>query len=92
MSSGTLDAIRERMKSIQIAAGTGSTEADIVPVLRNGSLPISTPSDAMPLDVYTDDADQAPIHAAVLPVDEKALSGLQARMERLKLGSIDQRF
>lgn len=30
-----------------------------------------------------------PVHSGVLPMDEKALSGLQARMERLKSGSID---
>lgn len=30
-----------------------------------------------------------PVHSGVLPMDEKALSGLQARMERLKSGSMD---
>ena len=30
-----------------------------------------------------------PIHGGVLPLDEKALSGLQARMERLKSGSLE---
>lgn len=29
------------------------------------------------------------MHGGVLPMDEKALSGLQARMERLKSGSLE---
>jgi cytoskeleton-associated protein 5 len=57
VSSGTLDAIRERMKSIQAAANNSE----------NGNTP-----------------------SGVLPLDEKALSGLQARMERLKSGSMEQ--
>ena len=30
-----------------------------------------------------------PVQSTVLPMDEKALSGLQARMERLKSGTIE---
>jgi cytoskeleton-associated protein 5 len=30
-----------------------------------------------------------PVLGGVLPLDEKALSGLQARMERLKSGSLE---
>ncbi|XP_074307660.1 protein MOR1-like isoform X2 [Silene latifolia] len=57
--TGTLDAIRERMKSIQLAASD-------------------------------DTGVENPVHNGVLPMDEKALSGLQARMQRLKSGSFDQ--
>lgn len=58
---GTLDAIRERMKSIQAGATTGTTNFS-----SNGSHSRSSSSG----DVGED----------------KALSGLQARMERLKAG------
>ncbi|KAI3741132.1 hypothetical protein L1987_58799 [Smallanthus sonchifolius] len=86
VSSGTLDAIRERMKSIQLASA-GNPE------------PVNRPM--MHMNVSNEDhesgqlADEAsavnpnPVHSGVLPMDEKALSGLQARMERLKSGSID---
>ncbi|KVH89565.1 hypothetical protein Ccrd_008447 [Cynara cardunculus var. scolymus] len=76
VSSGTLDAIRERMKSIQLASGEPGNRA-----MMNGSEHHeSTEQESNPNPV---------VHSGVLPMDEKALSGLQARMERLKSGSID---
>uniref|UniRef100_A0A7N1A6B8 TOG domain-containing protein n=1 Tax=Kalanchoe fedtschenkoi TaxID=63787 RepID=A0A7N1A6B8_KALFE len=77
---GTLDAIRERMKSIQLAAAGGNPEPTIRPSSQqNGNHPL--PSDRPHLE--------NPMHGGVLPMDEKALSGLQARMERLKSGSVE---
>lgn len=77
ISTGTLDAIRERMKSIQAAAATGNAEAGVRPLIPvNGN---------MHHVVEHASAD----FPAVLPMDEKALSGLQARMERLKNGALD---
>ncbi|XP_020521683.1 protein MOR1 isoform X2 [Amborella trichopoda] len=64
--SGTLDAIRERMKSMQAAAAAGNTEGG-----GGGNVEVTM----MPPNV--------------LPMDEKALSGLQARMERLKSGAVE---
>lgn len=34
-------------------------------------------------------ASENPLQSGVLPMDERALSGLQARMERLKSGTIE---
>lgn len=80
VSSGTLDAIRERMKSIQLAAAGGGNhpEAGNKPLMYvNGNL-----SHASGVTVEG-------VQTAVHPMDEKALSGLQARMERLKSGSME---
>lgn len=76
VTSGTLDAIRERMKSMQLAAG-GNMDSGIRPeneTYNNGQI----------LQTADDRVSENP---GVLPMDEKALSGLQARMERLKTGS-----
>ena len=88
MTSGTLDAIRERMKSMQLAAATGNPDPGSRPLmsmnenLNNGlSSQILHASDSMGME--------NPLHSGVLPMDEKALSGLQARMERLKSGSLE---
>uniref|UniRef100_A0A7N0ZV85 Protein MOR1 n=1 Tax=Kalanchoe fedtschenkoi TaxID=63787 RepID=A0A7N0ZV85_KALFE len=79
-SSGSLDAIRERMKSIQLAAAGGIPEPTIRSSTQvNGIQPL--PSDCPHLE--------NPMHGGILPMDEKALSGLQARMERLKGGSVE---
>lgn len=68
VSGGTLDAIRERMKSMQIAAAGGNADS--------GS--------------RTDGENHHPgLDNPVHPMDEKALSGLQARMERLKSGTLE---
>ena len=64
---GTLDAIRERMKSIQ-AGATGTTVSHSSTFSSNGSMSHSRSSS-------TGDVGE-----------DKALSGLQARMERLKAG------
>ncbi|KAL0305777.1 UNVERIFIED_CONTAM: protein MOR1 [Sesamum radiatum] len=81
-SNGTLDAIRERMKSIQLAAAAGNPESRSRPLIQvNGNVnhpPISEGHGS-----------GNPVQGGILPMDEKALSGLQARMERLKSGSFD---
>ncbi|KAJ6423152.1 hypothetical protein OIU84_024144 [Salix udensis] len=88
VTSGTLDAIRERMKSMQLAAATGNPDPGSRPLmsmnenLNNGlSSQVLRASDSMAME--------NPLHSGVLPMDEKALSGLQARMERLKSGSLE---
>nr|DAD22961.1 TPA_asm: hypothetical protein HUJ06_024424 [Nelumbo nucifera] len=90
ITSGTLDAIRERMKSIQLAAATVNPEAGNRAlmfmngnVLAHGPPPSQIPQGSVRVD------SEAPVQTGVLPMDEKALSGLQARMERLKSGTIE---
>ncbi|KAI5572012.1 hypothetical protein BDE02_11G133800 [Populus trichocarpa] len=88
VTSGTLDAIRERMKSMQLAATAGLPDSGSRPLmsvndnLNNGlsSLILHAPDSA---------GMENPVLGGVLPLDEKALSGLQARMERLKSGSLE---
>ncbi|KAJ1403126.1 TOG domain [Sesbania bispinosa] len=89
VASGTLDAIRERMKSMQLAAAAGSADSGARPLTSvndnlNHGLPHSQIPHA-PEHVGTENT----LHGGVLPMDEKALSGLQARMERLKSGSLE---
>ncbi|KAJ9168430.1 hypothetical protein P3X46_019955 [Hevea brasiliensis] len=88
VTSGTLDAIRERMKSMQLAASAGNPDSGSRPLTSlndnfnngfSGQAPRGSDSVGM----------ENPVQGGVLPMDEKALSGLQARMERLKSGSID---
>lgn len=62
---GTLDAIRERMKSIQ-AGATGTVVTHSTKSSSNGSVSRTASSGEI--------------------VEDRALSGLQARMERLKAG------
>ncbi|KAL7243803.1 hypothetical protein ACSBR1_016095 [Camellia fascicularis] len=86
VTSGTLDAIRERMKSIQLAAAAGNQDSGNRPLTHmNGNLAHSLSNS------HASDRGNAknPIQSGVLPMDEKALSGLQARMQRLKSGSIE---
>ncbi|XP_024396661.1 protein MOR1 [Physcomitrium patens] len=64
---GTLDAIRERMKSIQ-AGAAGTTVTHSTNFSSNGSVSLSRTSSSGEI------------------VEDRALSGLQARMERLKAG------
>ena len=88
VTSGTLDAIRERMKSMQLAATAGLPDSGSRPLmsvndnLNNGlsSLILHAPDSA---------GTENPMLGGALPLDEKALSGLQARMERLKSGSLE---
>ncbi|KAL6992610.1 Protein MICROTUBULE ORGANIZATION 1 [Sarracenia purpurea var. burkii] len=87
VTSGTLDAIRERMKSIQLAAAAGNLDSGNRPLMHiNGNI-----GHALSNFHASDRAnpDNLPVQSGVLPMDEKALSGLQARMERLKSGSIE---
>ncbi|KZV45890.1 hypothetical protein F511_32448 [Dorcoceras hygrometricum] len=83
VTNGTLDAIRERMKSIQLAAAQVNPEPRNRPLVQvNGN------NVGHPYGVEGHSANN-PTHSGILPMDEKALSGLQARMERLKSGSFD---
>ena len=87
MTSGTLDAIRERMKSIQLATAGGNHDSGSRPLMyMNGGLSHGIASQ---LTHATDRVAENPVQGGVLPMDEKALSGLQARMERLKSGTIE---
>ncbi|KAJ8510590.1 hypothetical protein OPV22_001024 [Ensete ventricosum] len=80
VTMGTLDAIRERMKSIQAAAAAGSLDGSARPLAHINSNVLHE----------VDHIDgETPAQINVLPMDEKALSGLQARMERLKSGSLE---
>ncbi|XP_062224549.1 protein MOR1-like [Phragmites australis] len=79
-TSGTLDALRERMKSIQAAAVGHFDGAQARPqasmngnILHGGSRLDGEPQQ----------------QSNIQPMDERALSGLQARMERLKSGSME---
>ncbi|KAK1262104.1 Protein MOR1 [Acorus gramineus] len=87
VTPGTLDAIRERMKSIQAAAAAGNIDSGNRPLMyTNGNVMHSLQSQHHGSDRVDPDI---PIQTNVLPMDEKALSGLQARMERLKSGSTE---
>lgn len=88
-SLGTLDAIRERMRSIQAAAAIG-VNVESVPLMSyaNGSLPPHSRT-FVSQQTEPNSQDMFPQSGSVPPMDEKALSGLQARMERLKSGAID---
>ncbi|GER25405.1 microtubule organiziation 1 family protein [Striga asiatica] len=82
VTNGTLDAIRERMKSIQLAAAGVNSESRARPLVQiNGN--VNHPS------VAEEQSANSHMQGGILPMDEKALSGLQARMERLKSGSFD---
>ncbi|KAI4304346.1 hypothetical protein MLD38_039873 [Melastoma candidum] len=88
VSSGTLDAIRERMKSIQLGTASGNQVSGIRPPLYvNGSNSPRGQVQGIPDEPVTEYSTQN----GVLPMDEKALSGLQARMERLKGGTLESR-
>ncbi|KAL6853776.1 hypothetical protein ACP4OV_019805 [Aristida adscensionis] len=78
-TSGTLDALRERMKSIQ-AAAVGHFDGV-------QSRPLASMNGNM-LHGGTR-LDGEPQQSNIQPMDERALSGLQARMERLKSGSME---
>ncbi|XP_022036003.1 protein MOR1 [Helianthus annuus] len=86
VSSGTLDAIRERMKSIQLASA-GNPEPANQPMMQM-NVSNEDHESGQPTDEVSA-VNPNPVHSGVLPMDEKALSGLQARMERLKSGSMD---
>ncbi|PWA59320.1 ARM repeat superfamily protein [Artemisia annua] len=84
VSNSGIDAIRERMKSIQLGSAGNPEPVNRPMVYMNGS------NEDHQSTHQTDEVSSAiPVHSGVLPMDEKALSGLQARMERLKSGSMD---
>ncbi|KAM7500819.1 hypothetical protein LguiA_025233 [Lonicera macranthoides] len=89
VTSGTLVAIRERMKSIQLAAAAGKPEPGNRPLMHvNGD--VSHGGVSNQFSNFTDHSStENAMQSGVLPMDEKALSGLQARMERLKSGSME---
>ncbi|KAG2601533.1 protein MOR1 isoform X2 [Panicum virgatum] len=80
-TSGTLDALRERMKSIQAAAVGHFDGAQARP------LPSMNGSNMLHGGTRLDGEPQQ--QSNIPPMDERALSGLQARMERLKSGSME---
>lgn len=97
MTSGTLDAIRERMKSMQLASSVGNLEPESRSAATNMFV-VNQESgyseQVIPEHQYHRPSDEPIVEnpgrgGGVLPLDEKALSGLQARMERLKSGSLD---
>ncbi|KAH9626994.1 hypothetical protein KSS87_017845 [Heliosperma pusillum] len=84
--TGTLDAIRERMKSIQLGAAGINRDSDSKPLPLNGSAThsqVNHEGEAHDIDA------ENPVQSGTHPVDEKALTGLQARMQRLKSGSFE---
>lgn len=83
VTSGTLDAIRERMKSMQLAAAAGNLDSE------PRSLMYVNDNQNQGLSGQINRASENPLQSGVLPMDERALSGLQARMERLKSGTIE---
>ncbi|CAH2059231.1 unnamed protein product [Thlaspi arvense] len=89
INPGTLDAIRERMRSMQLAS-SGTLEPGSKPMMpthdnvSNDNMSMNQQPTISPSQM----GPEAP-HPVVLPMDEKALSGLQARMERLKGGSLE---
>ncbi|KAK4759750.1 hypothetical protein SAY87_022881 [Trapa incisa] len=86
VTSGALDAIRERMKSIQLAAAaSGNSDLENrAAMYMNGA----ATHGLMQNSSDHNSVENVP-QAGVLPMDEKALSGLQARMERLKSGTME---
>lgn len=87
VTSGTLEAIRERMKSISLATTAGNVDPSNSPLMSmNGNIS-HVVSNQAPGTEHS--SVENTIQSGVLPMDEKALSGLQARMERLKSGSME---
>lgn len=88
VTSGTLDAIRERMKSMQLAAAAGNPNTGSRPLMSMNDNSSQGLSSQIPHASDRSGAENT-VQSGVLPMDEKALSGLQARMERLKSGSFE---
>ena len=89
VNSGTLDAIRERMKSMQLAASAGNLDPESRPNMYMNDNVNQGFSDQVHHHASEQPSAENPTRVGVLPMDEKALSGLQARMERLKSGALD---
>lgn len=88
VTSGTLDAIRERMKSMQLAAAAGNPDTESRPNIYMNDMVNQGFSDQVHHAPEHSNLEH-PVRSGVLPMDEKALSGLQARMERLKSGTLE---
>nr|XP_016493302.1 PREDICTED: LOW QUALITY PROTEIN: protein MOR1-like [Nicotiana tabacum] len=87
VTSGTLEAIRERMKSMSLAATGGNPDPSSRTLMSmNGNVSHMVSTQAPGIE---HSSIENSIQSGVLPMDEKALSGLQARMERLKSGSME---
>ncbi|XP_024016718.1 protein MOR1 isoform X2 [Eutrema salsugineum] len=89
INPGTLDAIRERMRTMQLAS-SGTLEPVSKPLMQtNENISMENISMNQQQTVPPSQMGPETPHPVVLPMDEKALSGLQARMERLKGGSLE---
>ncbi|XP_022721245.1 protein MOR1-like isoform X3 [Durio zibethinus] len=87
VTGGKLDTIRERMKTMQLAAAAGNIDygaRSLMSVNESINLGLSTQTRA-----FDHPGIENPPQEGILPMDEKALSGLQARMERLKSGALE---
>ena len=73
---------------MQLAAAAGNHESEIKPLMSVNDNLHQGMIAQMP-QVSEDVGVENSAKSGVLPMDEKALSGLQARMERLKSGSIE---
>lgn len=71
------------MKSMQLAASAGNLDQETRPLMYVSDNINQVVSGQIPR------ASENPLQSGVLPMDERALSGLQARMERLKSGTIE---
>ncbi|RID69704.1 hypothetical protein BRARA_C01783 [Brassica rapa] len=88
INPGTLDAIRERMRTMQLASEPVSKP--LMPTNENLSTDNIPPMNQQNIPPSQMEAETPhPPHPVGLPMDEKALSGLQARMQRLKGGSLE---
>lgn len=75
------------MKSISLATTTGNADPSNRPLMSmNGNISHLVSNHAPGTE---HSSVENTIQSGVLPMDEKALSGLQARMERLKSGSME---
>ncbi|KAL0770544.1 hypothetical protein Bca101_035695 [Brassica carinata] len=88
INPGTLDAIRERMRTMQLAT-SGSLESVSKPLMPTNDNNIPMDEQNIPPSQMGEETPHPHPQQVVLPMDEKALSGLQARMERLKGGSLE---
>ncbi|WZZ39863.1 hypothetical protein YC2023_036122 [Brassica napus] len=87
INPGTLDAIRERMRTMQLASEP--VIKAMMPTNENLSTDNIPPMNQQNIPPSQMEAETPHPHPVGLPMDEKALSGLQARMQRLKGGSLE---
>lgn len=75
---------------MQLAAAAGTTDSAARPLASvNDNLSQGLPPPSQIPHASDRVGTENTMQGGVLPMDEKALSGLQARMERLKSGSIE---